>query len=122
MTRLIVELERDLFRALICTLCVWRSPSPNGHQGGSQRREDREFVLASLGGFGERLDQLQSLLKEFDGLAMCAARQSLLRGVTEITYGARCVLSFHKMHRQFRGQLVRLNAVTRFQSLADSEV
>ena len=99
MARRVTQLHREVFRALVSRLSIARSPSLNGHQRWSQSGLNREFVFVALGGSGQALDQVQSLLQEFDGLAMCAPCQGMLAGMTEITNGTRHVVSFHKMDR-----------------------
>ena len=97
----VIPLHREVFGALISRLRIGRSPSLNGHQGRGESGLHRKFVLVTPGGFGQALDKVQSLLKEFDGLAMCTPCQSLLRSVTEVTNGTRPIASFDKMNRQF---------------------
>jgi len=58
MTRLVIQLPRELFPALIFQLRLGRSPALDDHQGWSERSLNGELVLGTLGGFGQVLEEV----------------------------------------------------------------
>jgi hypothetical protein len=96
-------------------LDLWGSVSTRDVQRRAESQKEREFLLDTLRGLGERVKQLQASGEVADGFLMGTPLLRVLPGVSQILYRSLRVSSAPKMLRQFGGQLPRTHAIARLQ-------